>query len=454
MQSGYYVAIFGGSVAGAEAASELARRGLRCVVFEQHALPYGKLESGLPKWHVHLRDRQERLIDEKLQSKGIEFVPLIRLGQDIDFESVCKTWGFSAILLATGAWRDRPLPVSEFDRFIGKGFHYQNPFVNWFNHNHDPFYQGPQFVIPDKTIIIGGGLASIDVAKIVMIELVRKALQERGIERDVFALERRGIVTVLNEAGLSLTELGLAGCTLYTRQGIREMPLNTIPENASQEEVEKAYESRQRIVEKLTEKYLFTIRENRIAHKPIVRDDRLAGAVFQVTQTVNNQIIPVDGAYEEVYTPLLISAIGSIPEQIKGLPLKGEIYDVQDVETGKIKGYDHVFALGNAVTGRGNIKQSQTHGRQVSENIVDQYFAWQEEDYQEIFTAATERVDQRLQSIGEQLQKTKPLSAEQIQKIQDKIKQLQQRVGYDGNYPQWIQKHLPVRLEYLLNQEQ
>lgn len=453
MQSGYYVAIFGGSVAGAEAASELARRGIRSAVFEQHALPYGKLESGLPKWHMNLRDRQERIIDEKLQNEGVEFVPLIRLGRDLDIESVCKAWGFSAVLLATGAWRDRPLPASGFDRFIAKGFHYQNPFVNWFNHNHEPDYKGQQFVMPDNAIIIGGGLASIDVAKIVMIELVRKALQDRGIERDVFTLERKGIAAVLDEAGLSLAQLGLNGCTLYTRQGIREMPLNAIPENASQEEIEKAYESRQRIVEKQLEKFLFKIRENYIAHKPIAQNDRLVGAVFQETRTVNNQIIPVDGAYEEVYTPLLISAIGSIPEQIKGLPLKGEIYDVQDMETGKIKGYDHVFALGNAVTGRGNIRQSQTHGRQVSENIVDQYFAWQEEDYQEIFTAATERVDQRLQSIGEQLQQTKPLSAEQIQKLQDKIKQLQQRVGYDGNYPQWIQKHLPVRLESIINQE-
>ncbi len=66
IEPGHVVAIFGGAVAGSEAASKLCEKGVRCVVFEQNKLPYGKIENGLPKWHVKLRDREEVKIDEKL----------------------------------------------------------------------------------------------------------------------------------------------------------------------------------------------------------------------------------------------------------------------------------------------------------------------------------------------------------------------------------------------------
>lgn len=450
IKSGHYVAIFGGSVAGSEAASELAKRGIRTAVFEQHALPYGKLESGLPIWHMNLRDRQEGIINEKLQNELIEFIPLTKLGIDLDFREFVKSQGFSAVLLATGAWRDRPIPVNDFDQFIGKGFHYQNPFVNWFNHRHEPGYNGLQFDVPDDTIIIGGGLASLDVAKIAMLEIVRKALALKGTEIDILTLERKGIDSILNELNFTLDDLGVKGCTLYTRQGIREMPLNPIPDDAEGEQLEKLYESRGKILQRVMDKYLFKIQENRVVIEPISDKDRMIGAVFQKTRTEGGKIINIENSLESINSQLIISAIGSIPEQIPGIPLKGEIYDVEDTETGKIRGYNNVFALGNAVTGRGNIRQSQAHGRQVSENIVDQYLAWQEDDYEEIFDSASKRVDSRLVSIGEHLQAVPPLSVDEMNIIHKNVKEAQNKINYDGNYAKWIDEHLPPRLENLI----
>ena len=130
--------------------------------------------------------------------------------------------------------------------------------------------------------------------------------------------------------------------------------------------------------------------------------------------------------------------------------IRDRIYDVEDTKTGKIRGYNNVFALGNAVTGRGNIRQSQTHGRQVSENIADQYLAWQEEDYAEIFDAASERVDSRVVSIGERLKEVPPLSADTMAAIHQQVKEMQNKVGYDGNYDRWIKEHLPPRLEQMI----
>ncbi len=54
----HYIAVIGGSISGSEAANLLAKKGFRVVVFEMNKLPYGKIEDGLPNWHVKLRDRQ------------------------------------------------------------------------------------------------------------------------------------------------------------------------------------------------------------------------------------------------------------------------------------------------------------------------------------------------------------------------------------------------------------
>ena len=206
VQPGHIVAIFGGAVAGSEAAKKLTERGIRCVVFEQSSLPYGKLESGLPKWHVKLRNQNELRIDEKLRHPLVEFVPFVKLGQKIKFPDLIRHWGFSVVLLATGAWKDRLLPVPGINHYINKGFYYQNPFVAWFNKNHDPNYSDPDYRLADNALIIGGGLASIDVAKIVMIETVRRALDNKGHQVDVFNIERKGLPDLLAERGLSFAD--------------------------------------------------------------------------------------------------------------------------------------------------------------------------------------------------------------------------------------------------------
>ena len=149
-----------------------------------------------------------------------------------------------------------------------------------------------------------------------------------------------------------------------------------------QKKIEKAVEVRRKILAKVQEKYLFTIQYKRQAVDKQLTGDCLSAVVFREVEEHGGRFTEIPGSDETIKTSLLISAIGSIPEPIPGIPLNGEIYDVIDTETGKLRHFENVFALGNAVTGRGNIRQSQIHGRMVSENIVDQYLAWQQADYQ------------------------------------------------------------------------
>jgi NADPH-dependent glutamate synthase beta subunit-like oxidoreductase len=48
----YAIAVVGGATAGAEAAGIFSQYGILTVVFEQNPRPYGKIEDGLPRWHV------------------------------------------------------------------------------------------------------------------------------------------------------------------------------------------------------------------------------------------------------------------------------------------------------------------------------------------------------------------------------------------------------------------
>ena len=107
------------------------------------------------------------------------------------------------MVLACGAWRDRPLPIEGADAYVGRGLIYQNPFIIWFNHADEPGYTGPVFEPRDGALVVGGGLASIDVVKALMLMTVREKLRARGIEQDLVEMEVKGIPKILEHHGLA-----------------------------------------------------------------------------------------------------------------------------------------------------------------------------------------------------------------------------------------------------------
>ncbi len=133
----HVMAVVGAATAGSEIARILARRGALVVVIEQNPRPYGKIEDGLPRWHVKQRKDEYAEINDRLDHPNIDFMPMTALGRDLDFEELRTRWGLSGIVLAHGAWRDRPFPVEGADRFIDRGLVYQNKLIYWFNHYHE-----------------------------------------------------------------------------------------------------------------------------------------------------------------------------------------------------------------------------------------------------------------------------------------------------------------------------
>jgi NADPH-dependent glutamate synthase beta subunit-like oxidoreductase len=445
----HLVAIFGGAVSGAEAAFQLAEKGIPSVVFDQNALPYGKIEDGLPKWHVKLRDKEEGRINEKLSHPLVHFVPKTALGKELDFEDVAKNWGFSAILIAIGAWKDRPLPVDGVDAYVGKGLAYQNPFIYWFNHKHEPGYTGPQYQVTDGAVVIGGGLASLDVAKVLMFETVQKALAKLGHETDLFALDR-SIKKVLDNLGLTLDDLGIKGCTLYYRRRLKDMPLSPLPTDTPEQQA-KAETVREKIHNNYQSKYLFNTKPLHVPIAKITDNDHLAGLVFKETKIENGRAVAIDGTDKEVRAPLFISSIGSIPYLVDGIPSRGSVFSIEDDTYCRVQGYHNVFAIGNAVTGRGNINESLKHGRQVTQKVIDQYFNvpgtdQHEGEFRDIESRTQETVDEMEKTIRRGFD----LSFENFDSLMSRIKKLQDNVGYSGDFMAWVRQHLPVRLEDML----
>jgi hypothetical protein len=173
----------------------------------------------------------------------------------------------------------------------------------------------------------------------------------------------------------------------------------------------------------------------------LVQDNRLAGLKFKETEVVEGRVKVKDDSEYEVRSPQVISSIGSIPEENEGIDMKDELYDISDSETGKLKQYDNVFALGNVVTGKGNIKASFLHGKQVALHLMDNFLAWKEEDYEKIFEISSQRAEERVGKIAEILKEKNLLRVEQIQTILNKVSLFQKKAGYNGSYSDWIAKH-------------
>jgi ferredoxin--NADP+ reductase len=443
----HFVAIFGGAVAGAEAGYQLANRGFRVVIFDQSILPYGKIEDGLPKWHYKLRNKEENNINQKINHPNIRFVPGVKLGRDVDFKEFLN-WGFTAIILATGAWKDRPLPIDGINEYINKGLYYQNSFVHWFNHKHEPNYSGPAMEIKDNAMVIGGGLASLDVAKILMFETVQKALKDRNIEVDLFTLDH-GINKVLEKHNLTLDDLGVKGCTLYYRRRAIDMPLSPMPTDTP-EHLEKAQMVRQKILDNFQRKYLFKFVPCAAPVDKTIENGRLTGVQFQRTKIENNRVVPIENDLLNAEALLVISSIGSIPEMIQGIPSDGSIFKITDPNSCLIDGFEHVFAIGNAVTGKGNINESVSHGRKITEGIMDHHLEWHQEDYENWHRQTAVKVNSDIHKIIATIEKQQFLSDELIQSILDKTEALQKKVGYTGDYEKWVIQNTPTRLEDMI----
>ncbi|MCC6619686.1 MAG: hypothetical protein IT385_00435 [Deltaproteobacteria bacterium] len=440
----HVVAIIGGAVAGSEAALIAAERGALALVIEQNARPYGKIEDGLPRWHVALRDKEYAKIDENLAHPNILFVPRTRVGRDLAWETLTgPALGLSAVVLANGAWRDRPLPVAGVDRFVGRGLLYQNAFVYWFNHQLEPGYDGPRFEVPDGAIVVGGGLASIDVVKIINFELYGRALRARGIEVDAETMEHEGLPDLLARHGLTREALGVRGATLFYRRRAEDMPLVSVDEGSSAARAAKLEQTRVKLLQKVLDKYLVSFVPLAAPVRPIVVTDadggeRLGGLVFRKNEVRGKDLVALDEELE-VRADLVVSSIGSIPEPLPGVPMKGELYVWRDWESGALDVDADVYGLGNVLTGKGNIVESRKSSKKVMTRLVEAHLGLRASDESgATVEAAHDAARAAVEPLIDKALSRPPLPPERVEAIKAFVAGRWGEIGYPGDYAGWM----------------
>ena len=183
----YFVAVVGGAISGSVSAEILAdhRDPRGCVRAEHQALRkdrrrFAALARRTAQTGIRPNRRAPKKTKRLLHSLPDPEFP--RPGRTSSLKHLSNRWGFSAVILANGAWRDRDLGVPGADKFVGRGLVYQNRLIHWYNHKNEKGYSGPRYETPDGALVVGGGLASIDVVKVLQFENYERALKARGFE--------------------------------------------------------------------------------------------------------------------------------------------------------------------------------------------------------------------------------------------------------------------------------
>jgi NADPH-dependent glutamate synthase beta subunit-like oxidoreductase len=445
----HVVAVVGAATAGSEIAHILAERDALVIVFEQNPRPYGKIEDGLPRWHVKQRKDEYEEINRRLDHPNINYVPLTRMGRDLDFTELHERWGLSAVVLTHGAWRDRPFPVEGADEFINRGLLYQNALIYWFNHYLEKAYDGPRYELSPGATVIGGGLASIDVVKVLQIETVLSALRARGIVEDMLRLEREGIEPVLQARNLAWADLGIAPCKLFYRRRVLDMPLSDIAPDAPPKRAEAMRQARAKILDKARRKYLFDFEERRVPTGLIVEGGRLAGVQMSHTEVTDGRARTLPDSQEPIRSGLTISSIGSIPEPIPGIPQRGEVYEYADASVGLLMaGPTSIYAAGNVLTGKGNIKDSLDSGTEIGTLVAERYLGLADDGSRAALgEGARNEANREGVKIAENIGRQEPLAPNRVAEILFRVRKRQLSVGYEGNYRAWIAKVTPPDLQ-------
>jgi hypothetical protein len=113
-----------------------------------------------------------------------------------------------------------------------------------------------------------------------------------------------------------------------------------------------------------------------------------------------------------------------------------------------VDGFENVFAIGNAVTGKGNIQESKRHGKEMTSLILNKNLTkdalekWVVYHNNEIKSKVKKQLNGMLKEIS-----NKEIQPENIiEGILNKTAEIHKKIGYK-TYKEWATKHIPSRLE-------
>ena len=148
------IAVVGSGPAGLTAAYELRRLGYRVTVFEAQQLAGGLLRSGIPEYRL-----PRAVIDYEIglfAAMGVEIRTGIRVGRDVTIDRLLSGDGFSAVILATGAPKDRSPGIP------GEGLPGAQGALAFLAEVN----LGGRTAVGRRVAVVGGGNSAIDAARV------------------------------------------------------------------------------------------------------------------------------------------------------------------------------------------------------------------------------------------------------------------------------------------------
>lgn len=219
------VAVVGCGIVGSTVARLAAEAGATVLAIDKGPRPYGELESQVPSWLAATVGGLIGRIDENLAHENIVFVPRTAVGTDVPRETL---EGLGVLVEATGRPMARAVPVPSHTGVISN-----SQLVAWFNRRGHGAFPGPDIELPSQVAVVGDGLAAVDAARLLSLELHQRALAAQGHLMGLESLWYQGIRPTARRLGVT----GLPSVTLIVPGG-REALLADAPKEARAQTLE------------------------------------------------------------------------------------------------------------------------------------------------------------------------------------------------------------------------
>lgn len=301
MEKNQKIAIIGSGPAGLSAAYYLRKMGYNVTIFEGEEKPGGMLTYGIPPYRLPKRIVRKEVA--ALTKMGIEIKTGKTIGKDVKFKDVQEE--FDAVLLATGAWKERNVGIPG-EELLMSGL----AFLTEVN-------KGRRALPGVAVAVIGGGNVSVDVVR-------------------------------------TLKRLGAKPTILYRRTE-KEMP-------AVKEEIRKAKE------DGITFRFLTQpVEASKKNGKTVLKCIRMR--LGEPDATGRRRPIPIEGSEFTLEFDAALKAVGErpdttwIPEEF----LNKHGWIKADSTTGVIS--ENVFAAGDLISGPAAVVEAIAAGRRAARSI-------------------------------------------------------------------------------------
>jgi len=309
--NGKRVAIVGSGPAGLTCAYYLALKGYGVTIFEALPVAGGMLVVGIPEYRLPRNILSYEI--ESIRKLGVEIRTNTTVGRDVPLEELRKE--YQAIFIAAGAHKGLKMNIEGED---AQGVVDAVDFLRALN-------LGREVEIGQRVVVVGGGNAAIDAARVA-----------KRLGKDV---------------------------RIFYRRTRREMP--AIPE-----EVEEA------IREGIEIQFLVT------PVRVLVRDGKVAAIecirmrLGDVDKSGRRRPIPIEGSEFTVEVDTLIPAIGQQPDiasLVDGNGLKLTRWQTIEVAPDTLhSSQEGIFAGGDVVTGPLTVTDAMAHGK-IAAEMIDKY---------------------------------------------------------------------------------